>query len=104
MKRGTKAHRLNQQRLRDLGHVMSSVEGRRFVNQLLLDSHIMDCTFSPDPYINAHNMGTQNFGKRILADLMAAYPDAYLTMVKESQIEEEISHERRADEHRDGDE
>jgi hypothetical protein len=69
--------------------VMHTKKGRAFILRQLDRCHIN----SPDKFIpgmadaTAHNLGLERYGILLLADVMAASVDLYMTAVKEQQEE-----------------
>lgn len=82
----TKAGRAERARLDFVSGVMSLKEGRAWVNEMLTASHIFTPSFvQGDPHATSFREGERNFGLRMLADVMAAAPDQYVTMCREAK-------------------
>lgn len=75
----------------DLRKIIGSVEGRRFLYQLIfLISGCFHTSFSNDPLVMAFKEGQKNVGLGLLNDVNALFPEAFFVMVKENQNEETI--------------
>lgn len=72
-------------RLDALGGIMSVPAGRAWVHNLLSIAHVFDSSFSNNSHAMAFREGERNVGLRIFADLMAAAPDQWITMMTESK-------------------
>lgn len=66
--------------------VMGSAPGRTWIYGMLEECHIYGNPFIPgQPDVTAFNLGEANRGKRLLADVQAASPELYLTMLQEAK-------------------
>ena len=64
-------------------NIMASPQGRAWVNNLLEQFQVLQTPFASDPLTMAHNVGMQNFGRKLMGDLMQLCPDEFITMLKE---------------------
>lgn len=64
--------------------IMSTIPGRAWMWRKLSEAGIFKCVFTGDALREAFNSGERNFGLRLLDDIIAHCPDAYLQMIKES--------------------
>lgn len=69
----------------DLKAVMGTQQGRRFVRRLLERAGLYHCSFSPQALDMAFAEGRRNQGLSLLADIQAACPGLYITMLQEQQ-------------------
>jgi len=51
----------------------------------LAEANVFQTPFSQDPLLMAHNVGMQNQGRKLLAELMELTPTEFMTMLKEAQ-------------------
>jgi len=65
--------------------MMLTEANRKYVYDLLASCNIYGNSFASDPYKTAFNLGEQNIGRRILADLQLSCPDLYLVMLEEQK-------------------
>lgn len=73
-------------RLRMVEAVMQQPEGRRWIFDFLQFCHIYgNPVVSGDPHMTYFNLGQENIGKRLLADVVAAAPSEYLAMLEENK-------------------
>ena len=77
--------------LNDVRHVLSSVQGRRFVWRILDMAGVYRSSFTGNS-TTFFNEGARNIGLRVLSDVMDAKPEAFLIM----QQEDKKRRERRA--------
>lgn len=83
-KRKERSARENE--LTDIGHILSSFNGRRFMWRILKNCRVFSTSYvGGDPYATTFNEGSRNVGLELLGDIHEASPDAYMTMVKESK-------------------
>lgn len=75
-------HKAKQQFLRD---ILKDRQGRDFFWDLLSMAGIFHTSFNPSNAVTAYNEGRRSLGLQVLADITAAAPEAYVTMIKESQ-------------------
>jgi hypothetical protein len=81
-----KAARLRRGRLDVVAGLMGLAEGRAWVYDFLESCHCFSTSFvQGDPHATSFKEGERNPGLRLLADVMAAAPDQYVTMCKESK-------------------
>lgn len=73
---------LSQQRIADMGAVLSTPEGRRFIWNLLA-SHCYVFSKVPTGPDGIRIEGRRDVGIDLMADAQANHPSAYLTMVTE---------------------
>lgn len=78
----------------DLGFIMSQVQGRRFIWQLLELSGPFRSNFDTNHAQMSFNEGRRSLGVELLAQLTASYLKEYLLMVKENQINEDQINDR----------
>jgi hypothetical protein len=84
-----KAGRKKVNRLRIIEAVMEQPEGRKWMYEVLNMCHIYSTPFvQGDPYASAFQMGEQNIGNMLLADVQAAAPANYLLMCKEGNTDD----------------
>ena len=69
----------------DLGRVLESEAGRRFVWRVLEAAHCFQISHGPDPYATAFREGERNVGLPILAEILATRPDAFIRMARENR-------------------
>lgn len=75
-----------KQQLADVGWVLSSKEGRRFVWRLLSEGHVFRTCFTGNN-TTFWNEGKRDLALQFLMDTQR-YPELYLTMVKDNQPQE----------------
>ncbi len=67
--------------------VMQSPPGRSWIYNWLSRCHIYSTPFIlGHPDVTAFNCGEQNIGQQLIADVQAAAPDLYLTMINEAKL------------------
>lgn len=67
-------------------NVMASAPGRRWIYSWLARCHIYSTPFRPSEQdTTSFNCGEQNIGQQLIADVQAAAPDLYLTMISEAK-------------------
>lgn len=67
-------------------NVMRTAAGRRWLYGILDMCYIYGNPFTPGQSdVTAFNLGQANIGKILLADIQAATPDLYLTMIQEAK-------------------
>jgi hypothetical protein len=76
------------QELDDVIHVLSSVQGRRFLWRVLGLCHVFKTSFTGNS-TTFFNEGKRDIGLRILGDINEASPESYLAMMQESKKESE---------------
>lgn len=73
-------------RLRVVEALMQHPEGRRWIYEMLQWCHIYgNPVVSNDTHGTYFNLGQENVGKRLLADVVTAAPDNYLKMIEENK-------------------
>lgn len=72
-----------QAQIEDVKWLLSHPQGRRFIWRLLEKAGIYRSTFNSDHSASAFAEGVRSVGLMIIADVFAADPDAYATMMKE---------------------
>lgn len=75
--------------LDDRRFVMGDARGRRFVMALLDFCGPMRTAFHPNGSQQSFNLGQQNVGLKLLADIEEACPEMYAKMKDESKLKEE---------------
>lgn len=81
-----KAAALERERLDFVAGIMSLPQGRKWMFGLMTDLNLFGNPIVPgDTYATYHNLGAQNFGKKLLQDINLAAPDDYVKMMKESR-------------------
>ena len=74
--------------LNDVRHVLSSVQGRRFVWRILDMAGVYRSSFTGNSS-TFFNEGARNIGLRVLSDVMDAKPEAFLQMQQEDKKRKE---------------
>jgi len=74
--------------LNDVRHVLSSVQGRRFVWRILDMAGVYRSSFTGNS-TTFFNEGARNIGLRVLSDVMDAKPEAFLLMQQEDKKRKE---------------
>ena len=74
--------------LNDVRHVLSSVQGRRFVWMILDMAGVYRSSFTGNS-TTFFNDGARNIGLRVLSDVMDAKPEAFLQMQQEDKKRKE---------------
>ena len=70
----------------NLKSVMKTIEGRKFVWELLDNAQILQLAYAGEQtHVTAFNEGRKYIGALIFAQLQEVCPDLYLRMVKESK-------------------
>ena len=64
--------------------VMSHADGRRWVWQLLADTHVNHTSFNTNALTMAMLEGERNVGLRLQAQIIAASPKAFMQMLEEN--------------------
>lgn len=86
----TKDFLRRKQQIVDLGAVMDSPEGRRFVWRMLSEAGVFRPSFIAGAAdVTAFNEGSRNFGLILLAEIMAELPESFLIMQREA-----VNHEQ----------
>lgn len=85
---GKKQRDSEMQRVGDLGAVMATPEGRRFVWWLLDKSGIHESTLRGGPTMALYFAGKQDLSHMLLARVTKEHPDAYLLMQSEAITEQ----------------
>lgn len=67
-----------------LRNIMSTIEGREWMWNILSEAHIFRSTFNGDALQSAFNEGQRAVGLAILADILIACPDQYIQAQRES--------------------
>jgi hypothetical protein len=87
IRRREKAARINDaSRHACIRNVMSTIEGRHWLWDVLGDCHVFATTFTGDALQTAFNEGSRNVGLRLLADIMLACPDQYVQAQREANV------------------
>ena len=80
-----KAEELEDDKLRDLDWVVSSVRGRRWVYNLLHETcHLMQNSLTSDPVFTASNEGARAVGLAVRQQLLNRSADTYRQMLMEN--------------------
>ena len=74
--------------INDVRHVLSSVQGRRFVWRILDMAGVYRSSFTGNS-TTFFNEGARNIGLRVLSDVMDAKPEAFLLMQQEDKKRKE---------------
>lgn len=69
----------------DIKAIMSSKEGRRFLNRVLEKAAVMRCSFTGNANQTSFNEGQRNIGLFITGEIMEECGDLYLLMLKEAK-------------------
>jgi hypothetical protein len=85
----TKSQKKISQETKDLGDVLSSVAGRRFIKRLLDGAQLDSTGFDRDPVVNAFNQGARHMGMALKRELKEDHWDHYLLMQRESRRDDE---------------
>lgn len=81
-----KASRKNAKRLEVVAALMQHKDGRRWIHEQLDWCHIYGNPVIPgDTHATYFNLGQENIGKRLLADVVAAAPEQYILMLQEAK-------------------
>jgi hypothetical protein len=72
-----------------LVNLMRTVDGRKFMWDVLGNCHIFSTCFHENPLIMAKAEGERNIGLMLFAHIMRVCPNEYLIMAKESQPQQE---------------
>ena len=67
-------------------NLMSTTFGRAWLWDILTSCHVFGQTFSPDPLMTAFAEGRRAVGLALLADVMSACPDQYITAAREANV------------------
>jgi hypothetical protein len=81
---GHKERRHREIQISDMKQVLSTVEGRRFIWELLSFCRIFESSYNGQ-FGTIYNEGHRNVGLKILADVNDADPGAYTKMLTESR-------------------
>lgn len=84
-----KAGRKKSDRLEVVRAIMGLVEGRKWVNEWLVQTYIHgNPVVAGDPFMTHFNIGQQNVGKMMLSDVIEAAPADYVKMLAEAKAAE----------------
>ena len=86
-KAGDRDERIRVRRLVDLKAVMSTVQGRRVINDVIEFSGPLREAFNPNGSMTNFNLGRQSVGRMMFLQLDEACPDLFLTMRQEAKRE-----------------
>ncbi len=87
IRRAEKASRLaDRARQEVIVNLMSTTFGRAWLWDILTSCHVFGQTFSPDPLMTAFGEGRRAVGLALLADVMSACPDQYITAAREANV------------------
>jgi hypothetical protein len=73
----------DQQRREFMSGIMSTMPGRRWLHEKLVDCHIFSTSFNRDQLAMAFAEGQRDIGLKLLNDIMASCPDEYILMMRE---------------------
>lgn len=65
--------------------LLSAPVGRRWVRELLEACHVFHVSFTQDALATAFREGERSIGLRVLSQIMRAFPEAYIQMMKEQE-------------------
>ena len=103
IRRAEKAARLAERaRIDYIKRIMSDTAGREWLHRLLESCYIFGEPFirgAPDA--TAWNLGRQNVGKEIFADVVTNCPTQYVMMMQESASQKELQNDRHDSDERD---
>lgn len=80
-----KGARTRADRLEFVKAAMQHPQGRAWFYDKMIECHILNRSFDPDPYMHAFKAGEVNIGMRILDDVQTAAPDKYILMIQENK-------------------
>src|SRR5258708_18924847 len=87
IRRAEKASRLaDRARQEVIVNLMSTTFGRAWLWDILTSCHVFGQTFSADPLMTAFAEGRRAVGLALLADVMSACPDQYITAAREANV------------------
>src|SRR5258705_8239221 len=87
IRKAEKAARLaDRARQEVIVNLMSTTFGRAWLWDILTSCHVFAQTFSPDPLMTAFSEGRRAVGLALLADVMSACPDQYITAAREANV------------------
>ena len=87
IRKAEKASRLaDRARQEVIVNLMSTTFGRAWLWDILTSCHVFGQTFSPDPLMTAFSEGRRAVGLALLADVMSACPDQYITAAREANV------------------
>jgi hypothetical protein len=82
--------------------IMSVINGRQWMHELLTACHVFTDPFSADPYVHAANSGQRAIGLQLFADVIGFCPKHFTTMIEESNVRNSTNDERTRSPQRDG--
>ena len=83
-----KAKRIKYNKQEVIKALMGLAEGRIWVNDFLNQTYVHgNPVVQGDPYLTHFNLGQQNVGKILLADVIEACPDEYIRMLQEAKLD-----------------
>lgn len=78
--------RLRREELEFVRAIMSSPQGRKWMNNLIIECKSWGNPIIPgDVYLTYANLGSQNIGKKLFQDIGEAAPNEYILMMKEAR-------------------
>ena len=83
------------ERLNDVRHVMSTVQGRRFVWGVIADAGVFRSSFTNHSGRMSFNEGMRNMGLKVLDDVTEACPEQFALAQREYREKETVDAERR---------
>ncbi len=102
-RREKQAQIADAQRAAVITNVMSTVEGRHWLWDILASCHCFSTTFNGDALTSAFAEGQRAVGLSILANIMLACPDQYLQAQRESNVRDATDERRSSTESDRGD-
>lgn len=64
--------------------ILTTHDGRAWLNSLLVAAHIFESSFIPDAMSMAFREGERNTGLKLLAQITRVDPDSYVLMMREN--------------------
>src|SRR6266403_5620180 len=87
IRKAEKASRLaDRARQEVIVNLMSTTFGRAWLWDILTSCHVFGQTLSPHPLMPAFAEGRRAVGLALLADVMSACPDQYITAAREANV------------------
>jgi hypothetical protein len=76
--------------------IMGQMGSRAWMHELLVNCHIFAPSFTGEALTSAFNEGQRNIGLILMADIMSACPNLYVTMMEEANVRDAAADSRRA--------
>src|SRR5882672_1744496 len=80
------ARQADRARQEVITELMSTTQGRQWLWDLLSSCHVFAQTFTASPLMTAFSEGRRAVGLALLADVMFACPDQYITAAREANV------------------